>query len=165
MNDNQDAFGHELYGYLQGEEGYEIVERDDGFFGAAVGPLSYFAGYKQWPAHYKKAMRYVRGRVLDIGCGAGRHALHLQEQGFDVVGIDISPLAIEVCRRLGLKDARLLSITQVSPKLAKFDTLLMLGNNFGLMGNSTRAKWLLKRFRRTTTPRARIIAESTDPYQ
>jgi len=81
------------------------------------------------------------------------------------IGIDISPLAIEVCRRQGLKDARMLSITQVSPNLGRFDTLLMLGNNFGLMGNFTRAKWLLKRFHRTTTPRARIIAESTDPYQ
>src|SRR5207249_3713127 len=102
MNDDQDAYGQEVYDYLQGEKGCEIVERDDGFFDAASGPLAYFAGYRQWPSHYKKAMRYVRGRVLDIGCGAGRHALYLQEQGCEVVGIDISPLAIEVCRRRGL---------------------------------------------------------------
>ena len=52
------------------------------------------------------AMEFVRGRVLDMGVGAGRHALHLQAQGHDVVGIDNSPKAVEVCRLRGLEDAR-----------------------------------------------------------
>jgi 2-polyprenyl-3-methyl-5-hydroxy-6-metoxy-1,4-benzoquinol methylase len=40
-------------------------------------------------------MQFVKGRVLDVGCGAGRHSLYLQEKGFDVLGTDISPLASE----------------------------------------------------------------------
>ena len=36
-------------------------------------------------------MRMVRGRVLDIGCGAGRFALYLQGKGLDVTGIDLAP--------------------------------------------------------------------------
>jgi hypothetical protein len=53
---------------------------------------------------------------------------------------------------------------KLSFKLGKFDTLLMFGNGFGLFGNPTRAKWLLKRFHRMMTDDARIIAESLDPY-
>lgn len=41
----------------------------------------------------------------------------------------------------------------------------MLGNNFGLMGNFKRAKWLLRKFYRITSEKGRIIAESLDPYK
>jgi len=60
---------------------------------------------------------------------------------------------------------QVLSITQISGRLGVFDTVLMMGNNFGLFGTLKRAGWLLARLRCITSPRARIIAESTDPYQ
>lgn len=109
-------------------------------------------------------MRYVRGRVMDIGCGAGRHALYLQNKGVDVVGIDISPLAIEVCRKRGLKNALVMSITGVGSKLGVFDTIMMMGNNFGLFGSNKRAKWLLKKLNRITTQNGKIIATTIDVY-
>ncbi len=40
-----------------------------------------------------------KGRALDIATGKGRHALFLAERGFEVVGIDISPIALETARR------------------------------------------------------------------
>lgn len=42
---------------------------------------------------------WVRGRVLDPGCGAGEHTILLTELGYDVVGMDLSPSAIEYARR------------------------------------------------------------------
>jgi SAM-dependent methyltransferase len=110
-------------------------------------------------------MPLVRGRVLDVGCGAGRVALHLQASGHEVVAIDISPLAIKTCRLRGVRDARVCSVTRVSARLGAFDTIVMFGNNFGLFGNVRRARWLLRRFHRLTSPTARIVAESRDPYQ
>lgn len=165
MKDYQDAYGHEIYEYLKGKGGFEIVERDDGFFDASYGVKGYFSQYRDWSPDQKRAMRYVRGRVLDIGCGAGRHSLYLQKKGFDVLGIDVSPLAIKVCKLRGLQKARVMSITQMNSKLGKFDTLLMLGNNFGLFGSFKRAKWLLKRFHKITHEKARIVAESNAPYK
>lgn len=165
MKDYQDAFGHAIYDYFKGKGGFEIVERDDGFFDVSGGPTVYFREYEDWPLHQKKAMEYVIGQVLDIGCGAGRHSLYLQEKGFDVLGIDVSPLAIEVCKLRGLKKTRTMSITQISSKLGKFDTVLMLGGNFGLFASFKRAKWLLKRLHKITHKGAKIIAESTDPYK
>jgi SAM-dependent methyltransferase len=38
------------------------------------------------------------GRTLEIGCGTGTNAIYLAEHGFDVVGIDISPLAVDHAR-------------------------------------------------------------------
>lgn len=163
---NADAYGQEIFAFHQGEDVIEIIERDDGLIVASPGlPAAYFSEYEDWPPHQREAIRLAHGRVLDIGCGAGRHALYLQDQGFNVVGVDKSPLAVEVCRQRGLKETLNLSITQLSANVGVFDTLLMLGNNFGLMGGQRRGRWLLRRFKKMTSESALIIAESRDPYQ
>jgi SAM-dependent methyltransferase len=109
-------------------------------------------------------MRFVRGRVLDVGVGAGRVALHLQEGGHEVVGIDNSPLTVEVARRRGVKDVRLLSFGDVGPELGVFDTVVMMCNNFGLFASAAGAKRMLRRLHRLTSDDARIVAGSRNPY-
>ena len=104
--------------------------------------------------------------MLDVGCGAGRHSLYLQGKGFDVTGIDISPLAIKVCRLRGLHKVKHMSIAEVGkfgPN--SFDTIIMMGNNFGLFGSRDGAKSLLKRPLNITAIQGLIIAESNDPYR
>ena len=89
LKPEEDAFGQEMWACYKGEEASEIVERDDGFFNASPkGPRLYFSEYEDWDLIDRKAMEFVKGRVLDIGCGAGRHSLHLQKMGFDVLGIE-----------------------------------------------------------------------------
>ncbi len=165
LKDWQDAFGHEIYDYFNGERSYEIVERDDGYIDVSGGAKNYFSEYSEWQEYEKEAMKYVKGRVLDIGCGAGKHSLYLQNKGYEVLGIDNSPLAIKVCKERGLKKAMVLSITQINARLGKFDTILMMGNNFGLFGSFKRARWLLGKFENIATEDASIIAETRDPYQ
>jgi cyclopropane fatty-acyl-phospholipid synthase-like methyltransferase len=81
-----------LYDCLKGREVVEVVERDDGFIDTSASlPGYYLAEYKNWRPHEKKAMRYAQGKILDIGCGAGRISLYFQKRGFDVLGIDVSP--------------------------------------------------------------------------
>jgi len=165
LQDCRDAYGHEVFDFHRGRGSCEIVERDDGYIDFSSGPRAYFSEYEDWPGHMRRAMRYARGRVLDIGCGAGRHSLYLQGKGFSVMGIDQSPLAIRVCRLRGLRHAKVMSITQLNRRLGCFDTLLMMGINFGLFGGRRRAKWLLGRFHAMTSDGARIIAHSNDPYR
>ncbi len=166
LTDKQDAFGHLLTDYHNGEENVEIVEREDGYIDISrLGPLAYFAEYTEWVEHQKLAMKYATGRVLDIGCGAGRHSLYLQEKGHDVFATDISPLAIQLCQHRGLKNAAVVPITQLNSKLGIFKTIIMMGHNFGLVGSFKRARWLLKRFASMTTDDGKIIAETMDPYQ
>jgi SAM-dependent methyltransferase len=38
------------------------------------------------------------GRALDVGCGTGTNAIWLAQHGYDVVGVDIAPLAVEKAR-------------------------------------------------------------------
>ena len=108
--------------------------------------------------------RHAHGRVLDIGCNAGRHALFLQD-GLEVLGVDVSPLAIAVAKERGLKRAEVLSIDDLSGELGTFDTILMLGNNFGLFGSAAKARRLLRRFKGFTRPGATLIAESLNVYE
>jgi cyclopropane fatty-acyl-phospholipid synthase-like methyltransferase len=165
VKDFDDAFGHALYDNWHQDGGdFAVIEREDGYIDFDR-VANYFSDYADWPPHQRKAMEYVVGRVLDIGCGAGRHALYLQRQGFQVLATDRSPLAIEVCKSRGLREACVLPITQLSSRLGAFDTILLLGNNFGLFGSVRRGKWLLRRFHSMSPARARIIAESADPYQ
>ncbi len=164
MKKHQDAYGREIHDHYHGKGGYEIVERDDGYVDVSSGPEMYFTTHKDWGPHLRKAVAYAHGRVLDVGCGAGRHSLYFQDKGLDVLGIDVSPLAIKVAKLRGLKRARVLAVTKVSKRLGKFDTIVMFGNNFGLFGGARRAKWLLARYRAITNDGARIIVESANPY-
>jgi SAM-dependent methyltransferase len=165
LTKRQDAEGRAYLDFYEGHRGSEIVERDDGFISVSQGPGLYFASFSDWPRCEQRAMRHVRGRVLDIGCGPGRHLVYLQEHGFPATGIDVSPGAIEVCRRRGLADVRVMPVTQVDHRIGRFDTILMMGNNFGVLGSRGRARWLLRRFKRVTGPAGRILAESRDPYK
>ena len=165
MRPDQDAPGQAMLDFLEGFEVLEIVERDDGMIAPSGGPEAYFTEPSSWSPDTMAALKHVRGRVLDIGCGAGRVALYLQELGHEVVGIDLSPGAVEVSKRRGVRDVRQMSITRVGPELGAFDTIVMYGNNFGLFANEKRARWLLRRFHRLTSLLGRIVVESLDPYQ
>ena len=159
--ETHDAFGHVLLDQLEGRDAAEIIERSDGYVGLSANGSHYF---EEPDAEVVAILERVHGRVLDIGCGAGRYALYLQQRGFHVVGMDISPLAIEVCQRRGLRDARVLSIDDISPELGTFGTIIMMGNNFGLFGSPRKARFLLKRFRKITDGDGIIIAQCADPY-
>jgi SAM-dependent methyltransferase len=164
VREREDAFGRTVLDHLEGRRAHEIVERSDGYIDVSGGPQAYFEPFRRWPPPERRAMRHVRGRVLDVGAGAGRVALHLQERGHEVVGIDTSPLAVEVARRRGVKDARLLAFKDVGPKLGSFDTVVMMGNNFGLFGSALGARRMLRRLDRITSDDALIVAGSRNPY-
>jgi SAM-dependent methyltransferase len=160
-----DVWGGILADVLAGRPAMEIVERDDGHM-MAFDAEYFVAPFGRWddPVE-RRAMRFVRGRVLDVGCGAGRVCLHLQERGLEVVGIDSSPGAIDACRRRGVVDARVLALEAVDASLGAFDTFVFLGQNFGMLGSLARARRLLRRLAALTTDRGRIVAETFDPHR
>ncbi len=159
---HEDAYGQMMLDYLRDGSGYEIVEHDDGHFGIGAGPRLYFSEFDSWREVERDAMSYVTGRVLDVGCGAGRFMLWLRDRGHDVTGIDTSPGAVEVCRRRGLDDVHELSIRQISRRLGCFDTVLLLGGNMALLGPVPQAKRNLARLHRVTSPAARLLGANRD---
>lgn len=165
-NKADDAFGQFLLAhYHSKEEMAEIIEREDDFIALGSDPSQYLSEYKRWSPAEKQAIRHARGRVLDIGCGAGRHALHLQEKELEVTGIDTSPGAIKVCKMRGVKKAMLRPIEEISKfRPSSFDTVLMMGNNFGLVGDHAKAGRVLRDLARITSEDGRIIAATLNPY-
>lgn len=159
MKPKEDAFGQMLWAYYKGKEVYDVWERNDGYI-SVESPKTYFLEYEDWPLHQRKAMEFVKGRVLDIGCGACRHSLYLQKKGFDILGIDRSPLAIHVGKLRGMKRAEVKSIEDIILQPSSFDTILMLGNNFSLFGSFKKAQRLLKKIHRITSRNAIIIARA-----
>ena len=162
LQEEEDAYGREILAHFMGEYSYEVVERDDGYFYCSGGPYSYFLEYEEWPEHQKAGLEYASGRVLDVGCGAGRVGLHLQDLGFSVLSIDNSPLSIEVCRMRGLRKVKLMPFDSIGPQLGTFQTIVLYGNNFGLFESADRARELLGRFHDISSPGATILAESND---
>lgn len=164
---NRDAYGQQIWAFLNSGSVLEIVERDDGYVNAGPTNASYFADLRHWSKPERRAIRYARGRTaLDVGCGAGRVALHLQAKGFRVIAIDSSPLAVKTARTRGVKDVRLLPFENISTLPANIvDTVIMFGNNFGLFGSRSRASRLLRQLHRITRDGAVLLAHSLDPYQ
>lgn len=161
---HDDAYGEALRAYHETGESFEVVERDDGFVGPPGDPALYFSDPDEWAERERAAMDRVEGRVLDVGCGAGRHALYLQEQGHEVVGIDDSPGAVEVAQDRGV-DARVFDIADVRDLDAgTFDTVVMGGNNFGLVGTRATAPDILGGLAAVTSADARILAETRDVH-
>ncbi len=167
MKINRDAYGQTLLAqYNHQTATAEIIERDDNYIDTGSDAGLYFTEYDEWSPLERRAIEFATGRVLDIGCGAGRHALYLQQKGFDVTGIDNSPGAIRVCKLRGLKKAFVRPISDVDKfKANRFDTIQMFGNNFGLFGSFENARLILKKFSRITAPDTQIIAGTRNPYQ
>jgi len=160
---HEDAFGALLTDHLAGKRPIEVVERDDGFvFTGATG--YWLAPRRAWWPQERRAMRLVRGRVLDVGCGAGRIGLDLQERGFDVVGLDLSPGAIAIARERGMADARAGTVSDTVRHNERFDTVLLLGNNVGLLGGEASGRRYLRELARVAVPGGRLLAGSFDPY-
>lgn len=170
MRHNDDAFGAALMDCFRGKETHYIVEREDGF--ADPGSLEmYFTDFANWSPLERRMPELVHGRILDVGCGAGRHAIRLQNLGFEVVGIDKSPLAIAVAKERGLKQAHAISLDELAggevamTELGVFDSVIMMGHNIGLLHGWDEGQRILSGLRRLTSPNAKIVGTTRNPSE
>lgn len=153
-----DIFGQAMMGHWQGDrETPLIVWRDDGH-GEAQGPAMWFED-RLWPAE-ALLEEHVSGRVLDIGCGAGRHVRHFEAKGFEVTGLDRSPLAAEVCRARGCRKVIAADILDADLPEGGFETALLFGNNIGIGGSRTGIAEMLAKLRPAVT--GQVLLTSID---
>jgi SAM-dependent methyltransferase len=128
-----------------------------------------FRSFNEMPKLEKKALQLCKGKVLDVGCGAGSHSLYLQEKGFEVTAIDISENVINACQLRGLKNARVQNILEVSTDTSeselakqKFDTILLLMNGTGIFRTLLETSYYLQKLKSLLNPNGQILIDSSD---
>ena len=164
VNRESDVFGRALLDWAHGATSPEVLEREDGFTQVGAGPEVYLSDFRGWPAAERQSLRHMRGRVLDVGCGAGRVSLELQKRGFDVVGLDASHLAAEAAKLRGVHEVWSKSLEDSDVKVESFASIVLFGNNFGIFETPALARKILAQLAKRTAPGTRIFAESTSAY-
>lgn len=120
-----------------------------------------FRSVSKMPLLEQKALQLAKGRVLDIGAGAGCHTLALQEKGFTVKAIDISPLSCEAMKLRGVKDAECINLFDDHLGTG-FDTILLLMNGTGIAGKIEHLPALFQRLKALLNPSGQILIDSSD---
>lgn len=156
----KDLFGQAMWDYQHGQYTEDlktettISEEDDL-------PVSYlFRTFAQMPPLEQQALQLARGRVLDVGCGAGVHGLYLQnERGLEVHSIDLSPKAIEVCHLRGLRNAEVQDVWQAK---GQYDTILLLMNGAGMCGRLKQMGAFYTHLKTLLAEGGQILTDSSD---
>ncbi|SDQ50423.1 Methyltransferase domain-containing protein [Flagellimonas zhangzhouensis] len=155
-----DVFGKALLDFQEGNytediTTYSSLDEED------VIPVPYlFRDFKDMPKIEQKALQMARGKVLDIGCGAGSHSLYLQKKGLAVTALDNSEGAIKVSKERGVNSTVQCDIMEYSEE--QFDTLLLLMNGIGLAGKLKNLTSFLTHLASLLMPNGQILLDSSD---
>lgn len=120
-----------------------------------------FRSYSQMPPLEQQALGLASGRILDVGAGAGCHALYLQGQGHDVTAIDISPLSCEAMQQRGIQQVQCINLFD-QRLTGPFDTILMLMNGTGIIGKLRNMPDFLQRIHQLLAPGGQLLVDSSD---
>ncbi len=160
MRTHYDLLGMAMNDYYQGNRNAKIKIHSPDFEEDEISVSWYFRPYDLMPVVEKKALEYCRGKILDIGAGAGSHALYLQRKGMDVTSLDISGGACEIMRMRGIKKVIQKDIFHYHEE--KYDTLLMVMNGIGVAGTIENLEVLLDTLKGLLNPGGQVLFDSTD---
>lgn len=156
----KDVFGKAILDYQQGKYTEDIITATS-ISEEDTLPLPYlFRDFSEMPAIEQKALQLAKGKVLDVGCGAGSHSLYLQnEKNLDVTAIDISEGAIEASKNRGIKKAFCTNVLEFE---GTFDTILLLMNGAGMCGKLKHISTFLQHLKTLLAPNGQILVDSSD---
>ncbi len=157
----KDLFGKAILDYQTNNTPEDIIT-ETSISDADVMSVSYlFRSYADMPKIEQKALQLAKGKILDVGCGAGTHSLWLQnEQNLTVTSIDISKNAIQASKLCGLHDARVMNILDIVDE--KFDTIILLMNGTGIFGTLKETTKYLQKLKSLLNLNGQILIDSSD---
>jgi len=156
-----DVFGQAILDYSNGDE-KQVIITETNISEPDVLAVSYlFRSYNEMPALEQKAIALAKGTILDVGCGAGSHALYLQNSlAKEVLALDASEGAITVCKKRGIEQTICTTIQDYKEK--EFDTVLLLMNGIGLAQKRENLLDFLLHLKTLMKPNGQLLLDSSD---
>jgi 2-polyprenyl-3-methyl-5-hydroxy-6-metoxy-1,4-benzoquinol methylase len=97
-----DPIGQAIHNYYFDND-IEFLDVDSNYTeNEEIDPARFFRIFSEMPELEKTALDLCQWKGLDVGAGAGSHALELQARGFDVTALDKSELAVGVMLQRGV---------------------------------------------------------------
>jgi SAM-dependent methyltransferase len=159
-----DLLGQALLDYQHGHHAAALTVHCSAADDEPLPAAYFFRTLLAMPELERQALDECRGRVLDLGAGAGCHTLELQSRGFDdVKAIDHSLGAVQVMQARGVRQVAQHDIYyHHAAQELPFDTILLLMNGIGLAGTLAGLDRLLAHARTLLAPGGQLLATSTD---
>ena len=159
MNSKMDPMGRAIADYFKTQKASKLRVFSPMFEEDEIPLTTLFRNYESMPEIERKALDLAKGRVLDVGAGAGCHSLVLQEKGMDVTAIDISPLSVETMKKRGVKKVLEQDFFTLE---GQYDTILMLMNGIGIVGTLERLPEFFKQLDKILAPGGQVLCDSSD---
>ena len=159
VNSKKDPMGRAIADYFKTQKASKLRVFSPMFEEDEIPLTILFRSYESMPKIERKALDMAKGRVLDVGAGAGCHSLVLQERGLDVTAIDISPLSVETMKERGIKKVLEQNFFTLE---GQFDTILMLMNGIGIVGTLERLPEFFNRLDKILAPGGQVLCDSSD---
>jgi len=157
----KDLFGKAIFDFQTNNSPEDLITETNISESDEMSVAYLFRSYNEMPQLEQKALQLAKGKVLDVGCGAGSHSLSLQnDRNLDVTSIDISPKAIQACKLRGLKNARVQDMLTLENE--KFDTILLLMNGTGIFGTLAATPTFLQKLKSLLNKNGQILIDSSD---
>jgi len=159
MTFEKDPLGLAISDFINKKETPDIIVHSD-LCDDDVMPVPYlFRTYENMPPIERKALSLCKGTILDVGAGAGCHALFLKNKHFKVKAIDTSAGVVDYLTSINI-DSECIDFLDFSNN--KYDTLLMLMNGIGIAGNLESLEAFLQHAQTLLQPGGQILCDSTD---
>ena len=155
----KDIFGMAMKAYYFKKDETPIMVHSPDFDDDEIAIEYLFRDFTEMPKTEQKALKLAYGNVLDVGCGAGSHALYLQQKDIDVKAIDTSAGAIVIAKERGVKNAE---VKDFYAEIGQYDTLLFLMNGTGIIGNLINTDNFLSICKEVLNPGGQILIDSSD---
>lgn len=157
----QDILGRAIYDYAMEEEKGTLLIHNTYGEPDEMPVEVYFREAEDFFDVEQKAIELCKGRVLDVGAGAGAHVLELQKQGFEVDALELSDLASKIMYMQGVKSIITGSVFDM-PENEPYDTLLLMMNTIGLVGTLNNLGSLFEKLKSLLKPNGQILFDSSD---
>ncbi len=160
LSPNKDPMGAAIRDFHQQGKASRLRVFSPNFDEDVIPVDTFFRSFSQMPALEQKALQMAKGRILDVGAGAGCHSLVLQEMGKQVEAIDISSLSVETMRLRGVEKVSQQDFFEI--KSEQFDTILLLMNGSGIVGRLDSLPRFFQHIESILSPFGQILMDSSD---